>query len=255
MQWSVEVLNLVDDEDLLIQILDRIGCKIISLDNNGSQRDVLYHQKYDDFESASQVYDDSKNLSGMIQRFSEVDGSPLKIQFGLVFKHNADGSINEHNFVAMGAIVGPLSWGATVMTIRDPEISEEEYQRIIEEAAARAEEQRKEAIVRRAVAALQRSRVLEVMQLMSIPEPTTTELGHIVDLVKDECGGKLRNYASEKQCSRFYHSINSPSVFGLGARHAVGNGSHPANPMSLKEAQDFAHSIGRAWLKEIEESV
>lgn len=256
MRWSVEILDVVDDEELLMQILGRVGYKLQTLNDQGFQGSVLHHQKYDNFEAANQVHDDSKNLADMIRRFSEVDGTKLGIQFGPVRQHNADGSTNRYTFaevhIALGAMSMAASMAATVTVTQNPAISEEERQRLAEEAAARAEEQRKIAIVRRALAALQQPGVLEVMKLMNIPEPTTTELGHIVDLVQDASGGNLSKYTSTKQLRRFYHSINSPTVFGLGARHAVAKTDPPAEPMSLKEAQAFAHSVGRAWLKEFE---
>jgi hypothetical protein len=252
MRWSVEILDVVDDEDLLMQVLGRVGYKLQMLNDQGFQGSVLHHQKYDNFEAANQVHDDSNNLADMIRRFSEVDGTKLGIQFGSVRQHNADGSTNRHILAEVHIALGAISMTATATVTQNPAISEEERQRLAEATAARAEEQRRIAIVRRAVAALQQPRVLEVMKLMSIPEPTTTELGHIVDLVQDASGGNLGNYTSIKQLRRFNHSINSPTVFGLGARHAVEKNDPPAEPMSLKDAQAFAHSVGRAWLKEFE---
>jgi len=252
MRWSVEILNVVGDEELLMQILDRVDYKLQPLNDQGFRGSVLHHQKYDNFEAANQVHDDSKNLAGMIRRFSEVDGTKLGIQFGSVRQHNPDGSTDRHNLAEVHIALGAISMAATATVTQNPAISEEEHQRLAEEAAARAEEQRRIAIVRRAVASLQQPGVLEVIKLMKIPEPTVTELGHIVDLVKHASGGNLDNYTSKKQLKRFNHSINSPTVFGLGARHAVLKTDPPAEPMSLEEARAFAHSVGSAWLKEFE---
>ena len=252
MRWSVEIANLIGDEDLLFQILGRVSYELQMLNDRGFQGRVLHHRKYEHFESATQVHDDAKNLADMIRRFSELEGSRLGIQFGPVRLHHPDGTTNRHIFAELHAVLGSVSLVATATVTRNPALSEEEHRKLLKEAAARAEEQRRNGIVRRATAALQDARVLEVMKLMSIPEPTTTELGHIVDLVRDACGGNLDNYASAKQLRRFNHSINDPTVFGLGARHAVSKTDPPAQPMNLEEARAFARSIGAAWLKEFE---
>lgn len=252
MRWSVEVANLIGDEDLLLQILSRVGYELQRLNDRGFQGRVLHHRKYENFESATQVHDDAKNLADMIRRFSELDGTKLGLQLGPVRLHHPDGSTNRHIFAELRAVIGSASMVATATVTRNPALSEEEHRKLLEEAAARAEEQRKNGIVCRATAALQHSRVLEVMKLMSIPEPTTTELGHIVDIVRHACDGNLDNYASAKQLRRFYHSINDPIVFGLGARHAVSKTDPPAQPMNLEEARAFACSIGATWLKEFE---
>ncbi|MEZ5529880.1 MAG: hypothetical protein R3E57_08095 [Porticoccaceae bacterium] len=245
-------MDVIDDEELLIQILDLIGYKLQMLDDQGIQERVLYHQKYDNFEAANQVRDDSKNLADMIRRFSEVEGTKLGIRFGSVRQHNTDGSTNRHSFADAHIMLGGLTLTATAALIRNPTISEEEHQRLVKKAAERVEKQRKNAIVQRAVAAIQQPRVLEVMKLMRIPQPTTTELGHIVDLVQDACNGNIDSYTSAKQLRRFHHSINDPTVFGLEARHAVAKSAPPAEPMSLEEVRAFAHKVGRAWLKEFE---
>jgi hypothetical protein len=188
----------------------------------------------------------------MMSRFSELDGTKLGIQFGPVRLHHPNGSTNRHIFAELHAVIGNASLVATATVTRNPALSDEEHKKLLEEAAARAEEQRRNALVRRATAALQHPRVLEVMKLMSIPEPTTTELGHIVDLVQDACGGNIDRYASAKQLRRFKYSINDPTVFGLGARHAVAKTEPPAQPMNIEEARAFARGIGAAWLKEFE---
>ena len=90
------------------------------------------------------------------------------------------------------------------------------------------------------------------MKLLKIPEPTTTELGHIVDLVQNECRGSMGKYATRNQLRRFSHSINHPDVFGLKARHAVSAEESPPNPMGYAEAREFARSIGALWLADIE---
>ena len=198
MRWSVEIANLIGDESLLSQILSRVGYELQALDDRGFQGRVLHHPKYERFESATQVHDDAKNLADMMSRFSELDGTKLGIQFGPVRLHHPDGSTNRHIFAELHALLGNASMIATATVNRNPALSDEEHKKLLEEAAARAEEQRRNVLMRRATAALQHAGVLEVMKLMSIQEPTTTELGHIVDLVQDACGGNIDRYTSAK---------------------------------------------------------
>lgn len=204
-----------------------------------------------DYESSSQVHDDSKNLADNIRRFSETNGAKLWIQFGSVRQHNPDGSTNRHIFVEVHETIA-FSDTVAATVIRNPTLSEEEHQKLLAEAATRAEKQKRNAIVRRAAAALRNPRVPEVMELMNIPEPTTTELGHIVDIVQDSCRGDLGKYTSTTQLKLFGRSINHPTVFGLGARHAISNEVPPSKPMTLEEARSYAKGIGAAWLKELE---
>lgn len=252
MFWSVEVTTLIGDESLVLEILGRVGYEVQFLNNGPFHGRVLYHSKYERFESATQVHDDASNLAGKLCQFSKFDGIQLGIKLGPVRLHHPDGSTNRYVFAESHVVLGNVSMAATAPVTRNPALTEEEYRRLLEEANARAEKQKRDSVVRRAVAALEHPRVLEVLRLISIPEPTTTELGHIVDLVKDACGGSLDKYASAKQLRRFTHSINDPTVFGLSARHAVSKTKPPPQPMDLAEAQDFARTIGIRWLSEFD---
>ena len=251
MRWSVEIADVLGEEKMLLQILRNVGYEVHKLSEQGYQGRVLHHQKYNDFETSKHVHDDSKNLAHNIHRFSETNGTKLGIQFRGVRQHNPDGSTNRHTFTEIHETLA-LRSSVTSTAIQNPALSEEVHQKLLTEAATQAEEQKRNAIVHRAVAALQDSRVLEVMELMSIPEPTTTELGHIVDIVQDSCRGDLGKYTSTTQLKLFGRSINHPMVFGLGARHAISNEAPPSKPMTLEEARSYAKGIGAAWLKELE---
>lgn len=251
MRWSAGVSNILGDEDLLEAILSRVGYRLRPLDDEGAKIRVLHHEKYQGFESANQVHADSKKLSDLIRQYAEADGIQLGIQFDLIRRHNADGSVSRYMF-AEASVVVRVGVTGTVTVTRNPAVSEEEHQKLLDDAAKREDERRRRALVRRAAAALHNPSVLEVIKLMTISEPSATELGHIIDLVQDSCGGNLNNYSSKKQLRRFSRSINHPHVLGLGARHAVTKEAPPADPMSFEEARRFARGIGAAWLGDIE---
>ena len=255
MRWSIEVANLRGDEGLVIEILEQAGYRLETLNGEDNSLRVLHHAKYDAYESASQVRGDSKSLGEKLSRFSELDGEVLGIQFALVRLHNSDGSTSRFNFAQASSVLGPLSTIVTIAVIPDSAISAEDRQKTAAEHAAQERKKRRIAKVRLAAAALQSARVFEVLELMKLSEPTATELGHIVDLILDASGGNLNWYTSDKQLRRFNHSTNDPSVFGLGARHAVAKSNPPAKPMTRAEARGFARGLGTAWLKKFEDGV
>lgn len=250
MRWLVEVKEVVGDHDLVAEVVERAGYKLAADEETG-HRLLLTHPKYEECETASPVHADAKKLADTLSRFSELEGTLLGFALGAVQSKQPDGTINKHLFAELHEEIN-LFFSATVTLTRNPAISEAEHQRLIAEAEAKADEQKRLSIIRRASAALQRPRILEVMEIMNTAEPTTTQLGHIVDLVQDECGGDLGRYATRKQLKRFNHSINHPQVFGLEARHAVSAEDPPPKPMDFAKAIEFARSIGRSWLAEFE---
>jgi len=249
-RWFVEVTAVIGDHALVTALLERAGYKLAAEDAAGPRR-LLTHQKYEEYRTASQVHADAKRIANTLRRFSELDGTPVGIAIGAVQSNLPDGTTNKHIFAEVRAAIS-ATISASVTVTRNPAISEAEHHRFIAEANAKAAEQKKLTTIRLASAALQRPRILEVMELMNIATPTTTQLGHIVDLVQDECEGDLQRYASRKQLKRFNHSINHPEVFGLQARHAVSAEDPPPKPMEYAEAREFAHYIGRTWLSEFD---
>lgn len=246
MRWLVEVPKVIGDHALVTAVVERTGYKLVAEDTAGP-RLLLTHPKYDECETASLVHADAKPLAETLRRFSELEGTPVGIAIGAVQLKQPDGTKHKHIFAEVHAEIS-MTLSATATVTRNPAISDAEHQRLVAEAEAKAAEQKRSSIIRRASAALQRPRILEVMELMNTAEPTTTQLGHIVDLVQDECGGDLKRYTNREQLKRFKRSINNPQVFGLKARHAVSAEDPPRKPMDYAEAIAFAHSIGRSWL-------
>ena len=192
MQWFIEVTDVTGDYSLIRAVLERAGYEL-SIQEHSAPNRLLSHPKYQEFETASQVHEDAKHLAETLRRFSELDGAELGVRFGAVQSKQPDGRTNKHIFAELRASLN-VKMSANGTVTPNPAISEYERRRLIEEMQAKAAEQKRISIVRRASAALDHPRMLEVMKLMSIAEPTTTELGHIVDLVQDECGGDLKKY-------------------------------------------------------------
>lgn len=47
MRWSVEIGDVLGDDDMLLQILCSVGYEVHMLNDRGFQGRVLHHQKYD----------------------------------------------------------------------------------------------------------------------------------------------------------------------------------------------------------------
>lgn len=252
MQWFIEVTDIAGDRALVDALLRRAGYELTA-EEPVRFRKLLSHPKYREYATASEVHADAKHLVETLRRFSELEGTAMGIGIGAIQSKQPDGRVNKHIFAeGQTAISVTMSGIGTVTVTSNPDIAEEERQRLIEEAEVKAAERKRMSIIRRASAALQRPRILEVMKLMNIPKPTTTELGHIIELVQDECGGGIGKYASRNQLKRFDRSINHPDIFGLEARHAVSAEEPPPKPMDYAEAKEFARNIGALWLADVE---
>jgi hypothetical protein len=104
---------------------------------------------------------------------------------------------------------------------------------------------------RLAAAAARDDRTADVIRLLAKPSLTPTELGVMLELIEDVSGGALRRYAAHTELKRFDRSINHRKVFGIEARHGKSPAVPPPNPMSRKEADEFARGVARRWLDEL----
>ena len=103
--------------------------------------------------------------------------------------------------------------------------------------------------MRRVALVLREPIALRVMQLLKAEKPSGTELGHIIDLVRDACGGDLKQLANDVEVNRFCRSINHPAAFGMRARHAISRHEAPPNPMDVGEVVAFARKVASEWLR------
>jgi hypothetical protein len=253
MTWDVEVLRLSGDTGIIRAAFLFAGYKLIEEDPGNSNLWFLRHPKYDSFESAGEVHADAIALAGRLREIAKLEGETYDFEVGAIRKMNSDGSTNRNVFVSLSACI-EVSVKGEGQVIPNPNISEEERVRYAEEVAQHEAEGRRVALIGRMGAALTKPVVLQVMELLAIQEPSATELGHIIDLVTDDCVGDITGYTTKPELSRFNRSINHPSVMGLNARHAVSNQEPPPKPMTESEAKLFAQRIGREWLKQYEQS-
>jgi hypothetical protein len=251
MDWQVEIRKIYGDEQTLRAVIEGAGYELIQEVSGNSNSWILKHSKYNSFDSAQFVYDDANNLATSLSAISRIEGEDFRLEIGAVLKKNEDGSTNKIVFASVFEHL-TLTAHVAAVAIHNPNNSEEERSRLTKEAERREADRKKAAKVARMKAALRNPRVLQVQELLAIPNPSGTELGHIVDLVKADCAGDMRSFCSNAELSRFYNSINNSSVLGLEARHLTKNYKPPAKPMKKNEARAFAHGIGRKWLQTYE---
>lgn len=255
MTWFVEISSIAGNEHVVKAVLEQVGYKFVDCGDAHPAKSLFCHPRYEAFEAAAQVHEDAKRLSRDLRRFSELVGTELGITFGSVQSRHPDGRVDRHIVAEAGAYsisASNASMSGTATVSRTPGVSEEEYRRLTTEAAERADARKRNAVIRRAVAALQDPRVLDVMELMKVEEPLPMQLGHIVELVQDACSGKMDAFATRNELKRFDHSINHPEVFRLNARHAVSNKQPPKRAMDMAEAMALAHRVGEKWLAQFE---
>lgn len=251
MAWFIEVVSLTGDETVVRALLATEGYDLTERHDGSSTKRVLRHDKYQSFSDGGEVNADAQLVANRLARFSTVQDTPLGISFGPVHRVNIDGSTSKHIFAQLTSVVSVACTGA-VTVIRDPAVSEEERVKLETEAAARAAEVRRQVLIRRGEAAMKDARVLDLMEMLKVEKLSPTQMGHIVDLVRDLCAGKLDAFASGNQVKRFERSINHPSVMGLDSRHAVTREQPPPKPMTMSEASDFARRIGAGWLARLD---
>ena len=253
MTWDVEVPGLSGDTGIIRAALTCAGYELIEENPENSNLWILHHPKYAFFESAGEVHADATELAGRLRDIARLEGETFDFQVGAIRKKSSDGSTIKNVFASLSACI-KVSVKGEGRVIPNPNISEEERLSRAAEAAQREAEVRRAALIGRMSAALTKPAVLHVMELLAIQEPSATELGHIIDLVTDDCGGDIAGYTTKPELSRFHRSINHPSVMGLKARHAVSYQEPPPKPMTESQAKSFAQRIGREWLKHYEQN-
>lgn len=251
--WSIEVVGVTGDESVVTAVVAAEGYELTERHDGNSVKKVLRHEKYQPSEDASAINADAQQLADRLARFAAAQGLPLGIAFGPVQRVGADGSTSKHIFVQATSAIS-ITCTATATVLRNPDISEEERVRLENELTARAAAHKRQALIRRGQAAMKDGRVLDLMELMKVEALNPTQMGHIVDLVRDMCGGNLNAFASRKEVERFDRSINHPTVMGLDSRHAVSREQPPPWPMTISEAGEFARRIGAAWLAQLDTS-
>ena len=247
--WKVQVERIAGDADLLRDVLSHFGYSLTPSAEMVNDSWTLTHPKYQGLGSAEEVRDDAESMAQRIKRLSELEDILVGFEIGPIIQSNDDGSTNKTIFVTMRAELRASGHMSGTVT-RNPEITQEEHNRRMREAEVREAARKRAETISRMKLTLQDANVLQVRQILKTTNPSGTELGHIIDLVKNACGGNINRYCTRQDETRFYRSINHPEIMGRNARHILTNAQPPPNPMGLKEAQTFARQVALAWLED-----
>ncbi len=251
MKWLAEIHLDSDPDGIMERVLERIGFSILPEQPSSDKSIVVYRPTFDSSDGANEVHRGLEKLVEKLGVNSEVVGAPIRVTDIVIRELHPNGTYSNHYYEKMSVrMVASVS--ISEQYDPGPNFDPKKHEAMLLERQQHEEEVRIEKMVARIALSLSNTSVPKVLRLLQISEPTATDLGHIVDLVRDECNGDIGKFATKAELKRFERSINHPEVMGLNARHAVTQVEPPPKPMSIQEAKEFAHRVGAAWLDRVE---
>jgi hypothetical protein len=258
MRWLVEITDITDKRflsDLLAKGKDRLF-----LEEN---RFYLISDGFESLSTCSKVWEKANEIRSIIVEISLGLGADISFRLSTVYEQKEDGS--RHGTVVATGQPGLLTISAEGGTwTLNPPISAEEKLRLEAERLEREYQEKLALVSSRLLLVLQNERALEVHRLLQ-QEQTPVCMGHIIDLIKNDLGGKeeLKNFVSclfsikgKNLVDRFYYSINSPKAFGYASRHILEQSKNEKlrknrqpNLMYSDEAKLFVSNIADLWFK------
>lgn len=218
MRWKVEVSDLTGNRRLLTDVLKELS---LTLEEHEGTF-LLSGPPLESLNTPSDVH-------AYVRRVSEITGEVAKhtpiiemgFSVGAVLHETASG-VARHHFLVIADSVHLHVSGHVALVSCTPAVSlsEEELRQQEELLKERQYQELRLAAFSRFVSAVKHERARTVQRLLN-QEPTPYVLGHIADVIQDDLGGGLYSLAPKNKMTRFYRSINHPSVFGENARHIV----------------------------------
>ena len=247
MRWFAEVKDVVGIR-LIGDLLEDLSMTL--LDENGEH--FIVSELFEALETAADVRKLAERAQSIIAEAAEGD-SEIECGFRLrtvIFEQAQDGSRKKHAFATGAAIMGGRATMHAVgrVTGSTQALSAEELRRIEEERQEREYQRVRKRAALQIVSAFKDDRSRQVQRFLR-GELTPQTLGHVADLIQADLGAAMSVWISGNQLTRFYRSINHPSVFGDSARHIVSSVEPPPKPMSLDEARQVIRELAIQWLK------
>ena len=247
MRWLVEISNIDADERLLADILASLKVKLHREDD----KTYLLSDRFESLSTSSEVWKLAERVRDVTSEVSStIPGASVSFSLGDLHEQKEDGSRSKHMFVSvsMAAQLKMTAHAVVVKVTPSTEISKEEKARLEAERREREYQEKLALVSSRVSSAFLDERALKVHRFLQ-QELTPQRRGHIMDLIQDDPGQDLASFASKRNLSRFYRSINHPDVFGDESRHITSNEEPPPNPMSLGEAQTFVSNVADSWFR------
>ncbi len=251
MKWLAEIQLDSNPYGIAEEVLKRAGYSILQQNVNSGHSVVIHHPEFERSCSANEVHFRLETLADRISVCSRFLGAPFSITDIVIRELKPDGTYKNY-FYGKISCQTTSSLSFTEHYDPGPNYDPEKYRAALLEQHRREEEANKERLISLLAASLSNPNILNVLSLMKMDDPSATDLGHIVDLIQDECNGDIGEFTTKAKQRRFERSINHPEIMGLKARHAVSREQPPPKPMSFEEAKEFAHRVGAAWLDRIE---
>jgi hypothetical protein len=223
MDWEIEIIKITGEEDCTREVLQRCGYEFRKRENEQIMTEWLHHSKYKIFTSCGEVDFDSQKIVSRLREILRLNVANLGIEFGVIKQLINDSSTQQYIILRPFAMTAISTCTVEVEIIKNPNISDEQRQA----SQRKFDQQMKTKEVNLAVAAMTKPSIIKIMKLISVPRPSVTQLGHIVDLIVEDCNGDITEFASKNEKERFYRSINHPQVMGLESRHAVSKQEPP----------------------------
>jgi hypothetical protein len=246
MRWRVEINDRGGDDRLLRDVLETNSIQLEEEAGNQS----LVGDAFEAFGTAAEVYEFASRVQSIVTEIGQADPDILmSFQIGGVVEKLENGALRTHVF--MTGRVASLSSATALLSLtvqRGPALSDVDRKRIEDEQKELAYQEKRLRASARVVSALKDERALQVQRLLR-KDLNPLRMGHIADIIQDDMCGAMKNFVSDKQLTRFYRSINHPTVFGEQSRHIASKHKPPRNPMSLDEARRFIRDLAARWLE------
>jgi hypothetical protein len=92
-------------------------------------------------------------------------------------------------------------------------------------------------------------RIAKVLRIFGCREMDWRELYNVLEVIADDAGHEIDNWASKNAIRNFKHTACSPTALGDDARHGTEATLPPRRPPSLAEADSFIRDIAIKWLR------
>jgi hypothetical protein len=97
-------------------------------------------------------------------------------------------------------------------------------------------------------AALHDDDVAAALRILADPDVPWGRLYHVFEIVQEDVGSGISQWATPAECNRFTHTANNRLALGDEARHGHTRFQAPSTPMTLGQARELVRRIVTGWL-------
>jgi hypothetical protein len=210
MRWLVQLTDIVGKR-LIRDLLQDMSMTLV--DENDES--FIVSEIFEELDAAADVREIAARARSIIEETADSDSEiECGFKLGSVFEQTQDGTRKQHAFAtAMAVMHGRATLHAVGHTSAPTRaLSAKELQRIEEEQREREYQRVRTRAALQIVAAFKDDGARRVQRLLR-GELTPQTMGHVADLIQDDLGADIKAWVSGNQLTRFYRSINHPSVF------------------------------------------